>query len=478
MSAQPLVLIVDDDPVVVLTLEALLSQENYELAVARDGHSALRLARNMPPDVILLDVMMPDMDGFDVCRRLRADPLLGEVPVVMITALDEREARLEGLRAGADDFLLKPVDRLELQARLRTITRLNRYQRLLAERERLSWVLEQSPDGYVLLDSMGRIVRANPRAQLYLGLVEDAGADLFLDVVDRQYRREPESAWADWPEPGAAPRYLVRAETTTATAFWLGVALLQPRGSSVERIVQLRDVTARILTHQDMRAFHSLISHKLRTPLFGLLGGLDMLADPDMELSAAEMREMATAAHEGAERLQQALQGIMAYIGAPVLCGDSGGFALVALPGRVAETAAALDLGGVSVHLAPGVEAVRVAFSPRALDLVLLELLENARKFHPTCTPRVQVRAALGAAGTVRLTVEDDGLSLSPEQIAQAFLPYVQGEKYFTGEAAGLGLGLAQVASLVWGVGGTARLYNRAEGSGVIVELTLPGQGG
>jgi signal transduction histidine kinase len=119
-----------------------------------------------------------------------------------------------------------------------------------------------------------------------------------------------------------------------------------------------------------------------------------------------------------------------------------------------------------------------VALSPRALDLVLLELLENARKFHPTCTPRVQVRAALGTAGTVRLTVEDDGLSLSPEQIAQAFLPYVQGEKYFTGEAAGLGLGLAQVATLVWGVGGKARLYNRVEGSGVIVELTLPGQSG
>ena len=240
--------------------------------------------------------------------------------------------------------------------------------------------------------------------------------------------------------------------------------------------ISLEDHEFRLLLVGQLLAAGFFKAFQAFPPLFGLLGGLDMLADPDMELSAAEMREMATAAHEGAERLQQALQGIMAYIGAPVLCGDSGGFALVALPGRVAETAAALDLGGVSVHLAPGVEAVRVAFSPRALDLVLLELLENARKFHPTCTPRVQVRAALGAAGTVRLTVEDDGLSLSPEQIAQAFLPYVQGEKYFTGEAAGLGL--AQVASLVWGVGGTARLYNRAEGSGVIVELTLPGQGG
>jgi putative two-component system response regulator len=78
------------------------------------------------PDLILLDVMMPGMDGFEVCRRLRADSVLGEVPILMITALDDRSSRLQGIQAGADDFITKPIDSVELLARVQGITRLNR----------------------------------------------------------------------------------------------------------------------------------------------------------------------------------------------------------------------------------------------------------------------------------------------------------------------------------------------------------------
>ena len=128
------ILIVDDDSVERETLRALLMERGYNLAFAPNGAEALEKAATLAPDLILLDVMMPGMDGFEVCQRLRADPLLAEVPIIMVTALDDQSTRLRGLEVGADDFLTKPYDHLELRARVRTITRLNRYHRLLVER--------------------------------------------------------------------------------------------------------------------------------------------------------------------------------------------------------------------------------------------------------------------------------------------------------------------------------------------------------
>ncbi len=123
-------LIIDDDANTQLAFQALLAQQDYELIFADDALEGLRLAARYQPDIILLDVMLPSLDGFEVCRQLRANPRLAAVPILMLTALAQAEARLEGLRAGADDFITKPFDGPELLARLQTIARLNRYRRL------------------------------------------------------------------------------------------------------------------------------------------------------------------------------------------------------------------------------------------------------------------------------------------------------------------------------------------------------------
>lgn len=128
------ILIVDDEPVGRQVLQGLLANQGYDLLTASNGYAALAEAAAHIPDLILLDVMMPDMNGFEVCQRLRADPLLADVPIVMVTALDDRESRLRGIEVGADDFISKPVDRIEIQKRVQTILRLDRYRRLLHER--------------------------------------------------------------------------------------------------------------------------------------------------------------------------------------------------------------------------------------------------------------------------------------------------------------------------------------------------------
>src|SRR5262245_46639209 len=121
MSYQSTILIVDDEPVGRAALEALLLNQGYRLMFAGSGREALEQAAVLCPDVILLDVMMPEMDGFETCRRIRATPGLAEVSVILLTALDDRGSRLQGIEAGADDFISKPFDRVELRARLRTI---------------------------------------------------------------------------------------------------------------------------------------------------------------------------------------------------------------------------------------------------------------------------------------------------------------------------------------------------------------------
>jgi diguanylate cyclase (GGDEF)-like protein len=140
MSDKSIILVVDDEIVSRYTVEALLSSEGYNLEFAESGEEALAKATQLVPDLMLLDVMMPDMDGFEVCTRLRANPRLAELPVVMVTALDDRESRLRGLEVGADDFMSKPFDRAELRARIRTITRLNRYRRLVETEEQLVYL--------------------------------------------------------------------------------------------------------------------------------------------------------------------------------------------------------------------------------------------------------------------------------------------------------------------------------------------------
>jgi two-component system, cell cycle response regulator len=117
------VLVVDDVPANVKLLEARLSAEYFDVSTATSGKDALAVCERADCDIVLLDVMMPDMDGFEVCRRLKANPATHHIPVVMVTALDQTSDRVKGLEAGADDFLTKPVSDIALIARVRSLVR-------------------------------------------------------------------------------------------------------------------------------------------------------------------------------------------------------------------------------------------------------------------------------------------------------------------------------------------------------------------
>lgn len=164
MSPAARVLVVDDTPMNVRLLVDMLGAAGYEALAAADGAQALELVGSGRPDLVLLDVMMPGLNGFQVCEKLRADPATALLPVVLVTALDGRDDRIRGIEAGADDFITKPINKHELLARVRSLLRIKTLHDQVEEQRRqlseLNVRLEQRVrDGIAEVQRMSHLKR-------------------------------------------------------------------------------------------------------------------------------------------------------------------------------------------------------------------------------------------------------------------------------------------------------------------------------
>lgn len=185
MSAR--ILIVDDIQANVKLLEARLMAEYFQVLTAFNGRDALRICEDTPCDLVLLDVMMPEMDGFEVCRRIKSNPRTAHLPVVMVTALDQPEDRVRGLEAGADDFLTKPVNDLALTTRVRSLVRLKMVTDELRLRANTGRDLGMGPT----LDAAdlnragtgGRIMVVDDRASSYERIVKFLAVEHAVEVI-------------------------------------------------------------------------------------------------------------------------------------------------------------------------------------------------------------------------------------------------------------------------------------------------------
>jgi two-component system cell cycle response regulator len=179
------VLVVDDVPANVKLLEARLSAEYFDVTTAYSGAEALAVCERAECDIVLLDVMMPDMDGFEVCRMLKTNPVTHHIPVVMVTALDQPSDRVRGLEAGADDFLTKPVTDVALVSRVRSLARLKMVTDELRMRALTSKEIGiQSPERAAVTETgrQGRILIVDDRKSSYERIVATLSAEHSVDV--------------------------------------------------------------------------------------------------------------------------------------------------------------------------------------------------------------------------------------------------------------------------------------------------------
>lgn len=428
---RPTILVVDDEPAGREVLYGLLTIDSYDVETVSDGAEALQKAAAIIPDLILLDVMMPGIDGFEVCRQLRKNPALAEVPVIMLTALDDRDSLLEGIEAGADDFISKPFDRQELRTRVRTITRLNRFRRLVTERNKFQWVIDHADDGYLVINNTGEIEYTNGQARHYLNLPTDTPiTQRFQDVVKRHFRREPKAAWetkhflSPNAKKAAEPRYLVRPETSTAHTFWLQVDILStnnvPSAHPTDWIIRLRDVTAKMLLQRDMWQFQAMIAHKLRAPMVPVIGTIELLANEIDSLSAKDIASLAQRAAASVSRLRETVENIVRYadLTQQIPLSQMNDFPVAEFESLFIELGQAIGIETISVAVTKAAAATRIALPPEALNTIVQEILNNAQKFHPKHTPGITVDITADTRNKVRLKIADDGIALSPEQLA------------------------------------------------------------
>ena len=308
---------------------------------------------------------------------------------------------------GADEFISKPFDGVELEARVRTVMKLSRYRQLLAERTKFEWIVEQASEGYLLIDGPGHILYANSQARLYLGFASDDDAavvtdasekeeitETFLELAKRHYTLNPQGAWANWPTPlsedAPSPRYMVRPESITANVLWVQVDIIDAATNGNDRyLIRLKDVTENIMTRNRMWTFDTQVSHKLKTPLAQLTGYLELVSYDVDRLSKEQIKSDLTEAYESSIRLKDRILDIFQYLESLQPPKPGLERCSIAKTTTITEQIKAdLDIENVTVSVDKAIDQEdEFLLTPQSIQLILWELFENAQKFHPNTIP-------------------------------------------------------------------------------------------
>ena len=499
------ILIVDDTPASLRLVAEHLESSGYTVLVAEEGSEAIERARLVAPDLILLDIMMPGIDGITVCRRLKEDVVTASIPVIFLTSLSQSETIVAGFAAGGVDFLTKPVQLDELLARVRTHIALRRLQNdlearvdertrelaavnqrlrdeaaelecaqatLRASEERYRELHENNPAMYFTVDPEGRILSANRfgAEQLGYGVEELLGTP----VVNLFHPDDRASALQQVgtcvAEPGRMFSWELRKVRRDGTGLWvkeLARAVARPEGGTVIFIV-CEDITARRLLEaqlrqaQKMEAFGQLaggVAHDFNNIMSVVLGQAELALDGGA--SAASVRESLLDIREASLRARNLTRQLLVFSRRQEMQFESVDFNAVVtdvagLLGRLIGEHIALEL-----ELCP--VPAPIFGDAGMLGQVIVNMAVNARdamasggrlKIATTCqqvSPESVARQMRGAAGEyVVLTVSDTGTGMPPEIVGRIFEPF-----FTTKEVGqGTGLGLATSMSIVQQHGG------------------------
>ncbi len=489
--ARPMLLVVDDQSVNVQLLYQALKTD-YQVVSATQGYQAIGLCEQHQPDLVLLDVEMPAMDGYEVCRRLKANPATAPIPVIFVSAHSDEASEARGLALGAVDFIGKPVNITTARARI------HNHLTLKAQADRLrqlSQAIEQSPEMVVITDLSARIEYVND------AFVRNTGYSR-ADVLGQNPRmlhsgRTPPGTYASmWRTLGAGEVWKGqfhnrRKDGTGFIEFAIIAPLRQTDGRVTHYVATKEDITERKRQGEELDrhrnhledmvvqrtreliaakeladaaslakgAFLANMSHEIRTPMNAILGFAHLMQhdasrpDPDPRLEKIS---------SAGQHLMTIINDILDFskIEAGHLTLDHERFAVSDLLGNVAGlmTEAALAKGlQVTTSTGHGIPQWLIGDTVR-LRQALLNYANNAVKFTANGTVVLHACLADDSQDTplVRFEVTDTGIGLAPEAQARLFRPFEQADTSISRTYGGTGLGLAITRRLAALMGGQA----------------------
>ncbi|TAK25020.1 MAG: response regulator [Chloroflexota bacterium] len=484
MATEPAgrVLVIDDNPESVALIRAQLRRSGYGVMTEANGRVGIEAALADPPDVVLVDVMMPEMDGFEVCRRLRDHPVTHAVPILVLTALHARTDKIRALDAGADDFLSKPVDRAELLARVGSLMRQKRtFDELTQERATLSSIMSSINDGVVVVDPSRSIRYCNGRAGEFLGIDPVGAIGLSIDAAYAHLATRLADAApvnSAWEQAVASPEERPSLDVTLAqpTQRDLRIEFFPMVGATDLAFgVLLRDMTKERAAERLKDELVSVVSHELRTPLASLVGFAELLLV--RPFGEEERREFLNIMLEEGRRLTELINDFL-----DLQRMESGRQAIAPVATHLASVIerAVISLGQeperpIAVDVPNSLP--RVFIDGDRVQQVLTNLISNARKFSPAggqieISGRVVESAAAGPA--VEIAVRDHGLGIPPEALVRVFEKFYRVDSGDRREIKGTGLGLAISRQIIEAHGGRLWAESDGLGKGACFRFTLP----
>jgi two-component system, cell cycle response regulator len=476
MKDKPVILVVDDQPQNIELLEAHLVPQGYEIVKATNGEEALGKLSGNQIDLILLDVMMPKMSGFEVLEKLRADEKTRLIPVVMITALRETEDRVKALEAGCDDFISKPFDKVELLARVKSILKISYYRRQLDEKEKFKAVVDKMSEGIAICSPDWIIQDSNAAVLKYLNIADPANVNL-VEIIFQNYS-------VSIPKEGLMDLTIahktfdiVRQESEKTKALYLEAnldAVKNPAGELSSIVFTLRDVTAARREEFLKQDFLGLISHKLRTPLAIITPYASMLQQGKMgPLNEKQQKAIDVISKDSFEliRLVEKLLGFTTIYGQKFAYSKE----TIELKSQLPLITDQIIRRSKNKKIELNVdcqEGGKLEMNKAYFDQIIGNLIENAIKFNDKDTAKISI-IAKKIPGRVEISVTDNGPGIPNEEYERIFEKFYQVEKYFTGQVEGVGLGLAIVKKLIEREGGEIRVKSKL-GQGATFIFTLP----
>ncbi|WP_435021886.1 ATP-binding protein [Tundrisphaera sp. TA3] len=491
-AARPRVLLADDNADMRDYVARLLSGQFRVEAVA-DGEAALASALASPPDLILTDVMMPRLDGFGLLRALRDDARTAEVPILMLSARAGEESRVEGMEAGADDYLVKPFGARELLARVAAHLQMARMRREAGEslrhsNARFEAVLDAAPIGVFLVDSGLRIRQVNPTARPAFGEIPGLiGRDLdgvlhaiwpdgFADEAVARFR----ATLATGRPHLVAEEALVRRGSGEAEYFEWQIHRLPLAGGEFGVVCYFTDISRHVRARQALaeadgrkNEFLAILAHELRNPLAPIRNGLQIMKRAGDDRGAIdEARVLMERQVSHMVRLIDDLMDVSRITrGKLELRRERADLATI-IGNAVDACRPLVDSAGheLSVSLPP--RPIWVRGDATRLAQVFTNLLNNAAKY---TEPGGHLRlAAEQSDREVVVAVSDDGLGIPAEMLPQVFDMFTQVDRSLERAQGGLGIGLTLVRRIVEKHGGSIEARSQGPGRGSEFVVRLP----